>query len=170
MSSRTFTSLSVVVVLAVVFTAVLHAQQQQRDHAHEAHEKAIITPDKIEWSAGPPSLPRGAQVVVLEGDPTQSGMFTMRAKLPGNYRIPPHTHPRVERVTVLKGVLRLGTGREFDEAKLQDLPTGAFFTMPPGMEHFAATGNEETVIQLTGMGPWEINYLNPSDDPRRQQQ
>jgi hypothetical protein len=27
-----------------------------------------------------------------------------------------------------------------------------------------ATG--DTVVQLHGVGPWQINYVNPADDPR----
>jgi hypothetical protein len=28
---------------------------------------------------------------------------------------------------------------------------------------------EETVIQLHGVGPWGLTYLNPADDPRKKQ-
>jgi quercetin dioxygenase-like cupin family protein len=124
-----------------------------------------VTPADIQWKDGPKSLPRGAQAAVLEGDPAEKGLFVLRLKVPAGYKIPPHTHPRQERVTVVSGKFQLGHGRTFDEAKLEDLGPGSFFSLPPGMEHFAQAA-EDTVVQLNGDGPWEINYINPADDPR----
>ena len=120
----------------------------------------------IEWKTGPSALPQGAQAAVLEGNPAAKGIFVMRLKVPAGYTIKPHTHPRQERVTVLSGKLQLGHGRTFDEAKLQDLEPGSFFSMPPGMAHFARAA-EDTVVQLNGEGPWAVNYVNPADDPRK---
>lgn len=120
----------------------------------------------IEWKEGPKSLAQGAQHAVLEGNPAEKGTFVMRVKLPAGFTIKPHTHPRQERVTVISGKFQLGHGRTFDESKLQDLEPGGFFSMPPGMEHFARAA-EDTVVQLNGEGPWEINYINPADDPRK---
>jgi quercetin dioxygenase-like cupin family protein len=125
-----------------------------------------VQPAALEWKQGPRSLPQGAQVAVLEGDPAAKGSFVMRLKVPAGFTIKPHTHPRQERVTVISGTFQLGHGRTFDEAKLQDLEAGSFFSMPPGMEHFARAA-EDTVVQLNGEGPWEINYINPADDPRK---
>jgi quercetin dioxygenase-like cupin family protein len=167
---NTMLTASIIAVAAVVLTARLAGEPVvDRDDrpAADRHGSHIIVPaDQISWKDGPEALPRGAQFVVLEGDPASEGMFTMRLKAPAGYRIPPHTHPRVERVTVLKGSFKLGMGREFDEEKMQELKQGAFFTMPPGMEHFAMAGDEETIVQLNAHGPWEIHYINPDDDPR----
>ncbi|MEX2382782.1 MAG: cupin domain-containing protein, partial [Opitutales bacterium] len=134
-------------------------------HLHDNGEHALYHADEIDWHDGPDSLPEGSQIAVLEGDPTQEGFFTARLKFPADYRIPPHTHPRTERVTVLSGEFKLGMGREFDEEDTVSLSEGAFFTMPAGMEHYVQTGSE-TTIQLTGVGPWGIEYVNPEDDPR----
>jgi quercetin dioxygenase-like cupin family protein len=128
----------------------------------------IVRPDEIKWADGPPSLPPGAKFVVLEGDPTKDGFFVLRATLPANYRVPPHWHPGVERVTVLSGTMYLGTGERFDESACQALPAGTYMAMPPGMRHFAYTQGEAT-IQIGTNGPWGINYLNPADDPRLQE-
>jgi len=132
----------------------------------EAHHK-LFTPDAIKWEAGPASLPPGAQTAVLEGDPTKPGFFVMRARLPANYRIPPHWHPRWERVTVISGTLYLGAGERFDEPAARAMAPGSYSAMSPGMRHFAFT-REPTEIQLATNGPWGIHYLNPNDDPRRQ--
>lgn len=128
--------------------------------------EVTLQADKIEWKDGPKSLPQGAQMAVLEGNPAEKGTFVMRLKAPAGFTIKPHTHPRQERVTVISGKFQLGHGRTFDESKLQDLEAGSFFSMPPGMEHFARAA-EDSVVQLNGEGPWEINYINPADDPRK---
>lgn len=120
----------------------------------------------LQWKPGPKSLAQGAEHVVLEGNPAEKGTFVMRIKLPSGFRISPHTHPRQERVTVISGTFKLGHGRAFDEGKMQSLAAGGFFSMPPGMEHYAMAA-EETIVQLNGEGPWEINYINPADDPRK---
>jgi quercetin dioxygenase-like cupin family protein len=114
---------------------------------------------------GPASLPKGARVAMLEGNPTQEGPFTMRLQLPAGFKIPPHWHPAVEHVTVISGTFNLGMGEKFDTSSGRALTAGAFAFMQPGMRHFAWT-NEETVIQVHGIGPWKITYLNSGDDPR----
>ncbi len=124
------------------------------------------TPDQIEWQDGPASLEPGSQVAVLEGDPSKRELFTMRLRLPDGFRISPHWHPNFERVTVLEGTFHLGHGEEFDPDRALRLEAGSHTTMPPGMRHFAMAEGE-TVIQLTSVGPWEVHYLNPEDDPRK---
>jgi quercetin dioxygenase-like cupin family protein len=90
----------------------------------------------------------------------------MRISFPDGYRISPHFHPAVERVTVIQGTMRVGMGDKFEESALTPLPAGAFLSMQPGTRHFAqAKGN--TVVQLNGIGPWKLTYVNPADDPRK---
>jgi uncharacterized protein DUF4437 len=126
----------------------------------------IFPPGELEWGAGPASLQSGAKSVVLEGDPAKEGLFTMRLMLPDGFQIKPHWHPAVEHITVISGTFNLGMGDTFDTSKSKALPVGAFAFLAPKMSHFAwAKG--ETVVQLHGQGPWQINYLNPADDPRK---
>ena len=160
-------SLFALVLAALFLVGRTDAQQSgKQPQGHKNSEHKIFLPRDLQWQPGPGSLPEGAQVAVLEGDPSKPGPFTMRLKLPPNYRIPPHTHPKVERVTVLEGEAKIGMGREYREEGMRRLPAGSFFAMPPGMEHFAGT-DAGAVIQLNGVGPWEITYLNPADDPRK---
>jgi quercetin dioxygenase-like cupin family protein len=142
-------------------TAAVSAQQQ-----HDAHGGAVLTPEQLTWQDGPPSLPAGAQFVVVEGDPSKADYFAMRLRLPDGYRIPPHWHPVHERVTVISGVFHLGRGETFDATRTEPLEAGSYFTMPPKSRHFAHADGE-TVIQLNSIGPWEIHYVDPTDDPRR---
>ena len=127
----------------------------------------IFAPENIAWDQAPPSLPPGAQVAILEGDLRAAGPFTMRAKMPANYRIPPHWHPMDERVTILSGTMHMATGDQFDTTQGHALNAGTFTLMPARMHHYAWT-TDEAIIQLNGIGPWTINYLNPFDDPRQQ--
>ena len=106
------------------------------------------------------------QVAVLEGDPAKEGAFVMRAKMPDGYKIPPHTHKKDERVTVLSGTLYLGMGGKFDDKQGKALPAGSYARTPAGMKHFGWTKGE-TVIQINGEGPWTIEYVDPRDDPRK---
>ena len=127
--------------------------------------RVTVQPGSEEWRTGPASLPAGAQMYVLEGDPTESGPFTMRLKFPRNYIVPPHYHTQVEHLTVISGRMHLGMGETISMGSATLLSAGSYSMMPPGMRHFAHT-LEETVIQVNGNGPWRIVYLNSNDDPR----
>ena len=128
-------------------------------------EHGLFTPGDIKWTDAPAALPPGAKLAVLEGDPTKKGLYTMRLQMPDGYKIRPHHHLQVEHVTVISGIFNLGMGEKFDETAGHEMPAGTFGFLPTTMKHFAwAKG--ETVIQLHGMGPWEIIYVNPADDPR----
>jgi quercetin dioxygenase-like cupin family protein len=131
-----------------------------------ADEHNIFTPKDVKWSPGPASIPKGAEVAVLFGDPSKEGLFAMRLKMPKGYRIAPHNHPKPEVVTVISGTFRIGMGSAADPGKARALPAGGFFAFAPGMTHYAST-DEETVIQLNSTGPWSLTYVNPKDDPRR---
>jgi quercetin dioxygenase-like cupin family protein len=132
-------------------------------------EDIMIAPNEIKWTPGPASLPPGAEMAVLEGDPNTSGMVTMRLKLPPNYRLMPHTHPEIERVTVVSGKLFFGMGESMDQQKAKKLPAGSFFAARPKTPMFGWTEDQETVLQLNVMGPWDVTYLNPQDDPRKKE-
>jgi quercetin dioxygenase-like cupin family protein len=152
-----------VLVVGVIATAVpLTAATQTMDHT-------IVSPQDLKWGKAPPSIPPGAEAATLYGDPGKEGMFAFRLKLPKGYRIPPHTHPKPEIVTVISGTFRLGMGENADVSKALALPAGSFFVMAPGMVH-AAFADEDTVIQLNSTGPWGITYVNPKDDPRQKTQ
>lgn len=103
--------------------------------------------------AGPPSIPPGAEAVVLYGDPAQEGLFALRLRLPMGYAIAPHSHPKAEVVTAISGTFSLGMGETVDQSMAQPLPAGSFFAMPPGTAHYAIA-DEDTVIQLNSTGPW----------------
>lgn len=128
----------------------------------------IVDLDKVTWQDGPAALPKGVKIAVLEGAPPfpANQTFTMLARMPKNYTIPPHTHLVTERVTVLKGMVSFGHGDKLDRGSANKVAAGGAILIPPGHVHYAFTTDQEATIALTGVGPWEILYVNPKDDPR----
>jgi quercetin dioxygenase-like cupin family protein len=128
----------------------------------------LLDVDKVHWMDGPPALPKGAKVFVVEGTPPfpANTTFTLLLKMPKNYTIPPHTHLVSERVTVLKGTFSFGHGDKVDRAGASKVKAGGLVLIPADHAHYAFTTDEETTIALSGVGPWEILYIDPKDDPR----
>ncbi|HKO54740.1 MAG TPA: cupin domain-containing protein [Thermoanaerobaculia bacterium] len=112
---------------------------------------------KVTWKPGPPSMPKGTQIAVLEGNQTQAGMFTIRLKLPRGSQVPLHWHPRPERVTVLSGEAQVGFGDKVTK-DVTSFRAGSFYVNPPLSHHFVLFP-QETVIQITGEGPWEVHRI-----------
>ena len=139
---------------------------QPKKAAATAPKHVMILPSDIQWGDPPPTLPPGAKTAVLYGDPAKTGPFTIRVKAPDGYKVAAHWHPTTEYVTVLSGTFYLGTGDKLDESKGVAMPAGAFGAMPARMHHFAwFKGDGE--IEVHGMGPFKIIYVNPADDPSK---
>ena len=143
--------------------ALLAAAPASAQHAD--HHKSVSAAG-LKW-APVPSLPKGAQISVIEGPMNQAVPFTVRLKFPDGYTIPPHTHPAVERVTVLSGVFHMGMGKKFDRSSATAVAGGDIMIMQPGTPHYAWTQGE-VIVQLHGTGPWGVTYINAADDPRNQ--
>ena len=126
-----------------------------------------MAPDMLEWGAGPPTLPEGAELAVLSGNPMEAGPFVVRLRFPDGFAVPPHTHPTAEHVTVISGALLFAHGEDPATAEPQQVAAGGFIMIPPGHPH-RATAEGETVIQINGEGPFAVTYLDPADDPRGQ--
>jgi len=134
--------------------------------AMAAAQHVIAQPDSLKWRAAPPVLPKGAQIAVLYGDPGKPGPFVFRLKFPAGYKVAAHMHPNDYNVTVLSGTMYLGMGDKFDPAQGQALNAGGYLHLPKRMHHYEWT-NEDTVIELSGIGPVGMTYLSPADDPRK---
>jgi len=132
----------------------------------EPAKMTLYPSSEIQWKDGPASLPKGAKMAILEGDPTQPGVFTMRIKFPAGFRVSPHYHSQIEHATVISGTLHLGMGSTFDKDATRVLHAGDFGFWVPGTPHYAWFEGE-TVLQLHGQGPWTVTYVNPADDPRK---
>ena len=126
----------------------------------------MVRAAETKWGDAPAALPAGAQAVVLSGDPGKPGNFILRLKAPAGYRVPRHWHPSDENVTIIEGNVTLSMGNAAD-AHSVDFGPGDFVSLPAKMLHEASTRNGVTV-QIQSTGPFEIHYVNPADDPRKQ--
>ena len=121
--------------------------------------------DQVKWGPAPPALPPGAESAALSGDPMTDSPFVLIVKLPANYQIAAHSHPKNENVTVLSGTLFVGMGDKLDTSAGKPLAAGGYALMPANMNHYVFT-QAETVFTVHGQGPVEFKYVNPADDPR----
>lgn len=148
----------VVVVMTLVLGSFIAPVRGSENHV-------MMEPKDLAWD-DVAALPPGAKVAVIEGPLDQATPFTVRFKLPADYKIPAHWHPAIEHVTVLSGTFNMGVGDKLDATKTKALSVGSVAIMPPKTNHFAWT-KEETIVQVHGVGPWGITYVDPTEDPRK---
>ena len=134
--------------------------------ASAAGPHVMLAPGELKWGDGPPSLPPGVKMAVVQGDPTQAQPFVVRAQVPAGYKVPPHWHPGVENLTILSGTVALGMGEQFDESTMTTIPVGGYASLPAEMRHYFMAKTAST-FQIHGMGPFVVNYVNPADDPSK---
>jgi len=132
--------------------------------ACNTHQTLTAVDPSLNWGPAPAVFPPGAQMAVLQGDPGATNEFTVRLRMPDGYRIPPHTHPTDEHVTIISGTFEVGMGSTFKSDSMIALATGGFVTAPAGHAHFARAQGP-TIVQVNAMGPFALTYVNPSDVP-----
>lgn len=159
------TALTVMLPVAAWACEPAHNVSMEVSTEGESGDHIMVESSELAWTPGPGSLPPGSEFVLIEGDPSKAGPLTLRLKFPAGYRIPAHSHPAIEHITVLSGIFHAGMGDELETSKGRAMPAGSFVVMPLGHNHFAWT-EEETVVQLHSMGPWGITYVDPTNDPR----
>src|SRR5262245_15133015 len=126
-------------------------------------QHAIIRPVDVKWR----TLRPGAEIATVSGDPDKAGSpFVIRFRYKGKARIPPHWHPVDEHLTVLSGTFRIGMGERGEESATTTLDAGAYTFVPAKMAHYA-WADDDAIIQVHGIGPFVINYVNPADDPAK---
>jgi hypothetical protein len=145
----------------------LQAQTADRTASAASAKGASPREGGVDWGPAPAVFPAGAEMALLQGDPSVAGeIFTVRLRFPNGYVLPAHWHPTDEHVTVIEGTLLLGMGDHFDrDAFLPPLRAGGFVTAPARMNHFVMARGR-TVVQVHAMGPFALTYANPADDPR----
>ncbi len=146
----------------IVLLAALALLPARAALAQNGHAGAASMP---QWGPAPPFFPAGARFEVLQGDPSSAGEYTVRLEMPAGYTIKPHFHPTDENVTVISGSFMVGMGDAVDVAHGQVLAAGGFITAPAQAHHYAMARGR-TIVQVHGMGPFAITYVNAADDPR----
>ena len=112
----------------------------------------------LEWGPPPASLPQGAQMALVRGDPRKSGPFTVRFRLRDGFAVPPHWHPVDERVRVIRGEYGHGFGDVADTTRMRWLHAGQSAVLPARSHHYTrARGDTET--EVSGIGPFTVTYV-----------
>lgn len=125
-----------------------------------------LNPEQLKWIDAPPPMPVGAKISILEGNPRQDGIFTIRIQVPPFFKVPVHTHPKDERVTVISGTIYVGFGDKMDTTKADKFSTGSYYVNPANTLHYVFTQDEGCIFQVTGLGPWGIEYLKEDEDKK----
>ena len=157
---------SAYVIVLVGVVAAMSAGFGAPARAEAAPDATFVHAKELKWGPAPPTLPKGAQVAVLHGDPGKDGPFVLRLMVPKGYRIPPHWHSQDEQLTVVSGTLYLGSGDSFDPATARGLAAGGFHFLRAKAHHYAYA-KAPTIVQINGNGPFDIVYVRPQDDPQK---
>ena len=163
-ASGKITSAASLIAIAVVLGGLASTALAQG----ASESEAFVNPKDIKWGAAPPSIPRGAKIAVLQGDPSKAGPFVVRLMVPPGYKIPPHWHTQDESLTVISGTFYFGTGDKVEASKSHTLTPGAFHFLS-GKDHHFLVAKSEAVIQINGNGPFDVTYISRDDDPQRVQ-
>ena len=150
-------------------TALMTDPQQGTSTSHQPGQdvfKSVLTED-INWkpfAAFPPSV----RLAVIVGEPSQTGPYTIRVRVPRGVKLMPHRHPEDRVYTVISGVFYIGLGDQFDAETLEAYPPGSVVVLPGNTSHFHWAKSSEYVTQVTAIGPLGLEYVSASDDPRNQ--
>jgi quercetin dioxygenase-like cupin family protein len=136
--------------------------------AEDAGSMVLLQSDAaVKWQPGPPNLPKGTEIAVLLGDPGKSGPFVLQVRFPAHTVVAPHTHATAENLTVISGELYHQMGEKLDQSRGDIMHAGGFTYLPANMPHSVWTEGDGSVVQVTGTGPFGLNYVNPTDDPKK---
>ena len=118
----------------------------------------VVHAKDIQWKPCPPNLPEGCEMAVMEGSPKSNDLFTVRFRINGEFIMPAHTHPKDERATILqgKGYVAFGKGATREDAK--EFDPGDYYVNARNEIH-TVWADSGTIIQLTGIGPWEAHFI-----------
>ena len=157
--------LALVPAVAIGQAATTAAPQAQQSVEAATTEHKMIRASDIQWGPGPAALPKGVEAAVVYGDPGKPGPFAIRLKAPPGFKVGRHWHPTDEQVTILSGDFTMSMG-EGDKAHSADFGPGDHVSLPAKMQHAASTKNG-AIVQVASHGPFEVNYVDPKDDPRK---
>jgi quercetin dioxygenase-like cupin family protein len=120
----------------------------------DGREFVRFTPDTINWIDYPGDGAKfGIKQAYIYGDPSKPGLYIIRLIFPPGVMSRPHAHPETRIATVIKGTWWTGTGDKFDAASTVAVPTGGMMIHPAGKVHYDGARNEETIVQMMGIGP-----------------
>lgn len=118
---------------------------------------------ELEWGPCPVQISKDCRMAVLEGNPKEPALFTLRFKSKSPFELPVHRHPRHERVTVLEGSIYVAFGETFDAKKGHEFSAGDYYVNRAGAAHTVWTTGPVTG-QITGFGPWLVERVKPAGE------
>jgi pimeloyl-ACP methyl ester carboxylesterase/quercetin dioxygenase-like cupin family protein len=130
-----------------------------------------LTPDEVRANQtgsnqiGSSGLP-GVSTKVISGDPSKSGFYSIVLSVPAHTTIQAHSHRDDRMAVVVSGTWQFGYGDRFDERALKRLPPGSVYSEPGGVTHFAQTGDEPVLVEISGVGPTDTRYVDPAGTPK----
>ena len=128
--------------------------------------KLLIADDLVNWGS-PKVLATGAKDILLHGNPGEFGNYVFRFQLPKHFEIQPFILTSLCFLTIIKGEILIGEGNQFIKNSMSTLPVHGFCCIPANSPIYFLS-NEESILQFSGVGPIDIQYINPKDDPRNQ--
>lgn len=144
--------------LSVAYCTQLSAQIGEMEFP-EGTVQHVVHAEDIQWQPCPPNLPAGCEIAVLEGSPKSNDLFTVRFKVNGEFMMPPHTHPKDERATILQGKAYVAFGKDATREDAKEFGPGDYYVNARNAVH-AVWADSGTIIQLTGIGPWEADFID----------
>ena len=121
-----------------------------------------FAPDSLTWFDYPGDGGKlGVKEAILYGDPAKPGLYVIRIKWPKNVMSRPHSHPEDRFISVLQGTWWTGTDGNWDPAKTTPLRAGGAMLHPHGEVHYDGARDEETIIEIVGIGPSRLINANP---------
>jgi quercetin dioxygenase-like cupin family protein len=157
----------------LLFTLILSLIIYSANAQQENNGRLRLTPKEItslqsKGSGAPGSSNLSAvQEIVIAGDPSKTGLYTIILKVAPNTKIPAHKHPDDRMATVISGTWYFGYGEHFDTNQLKKLPAGSIYSEVKAQNHFAMTGSQPVIVEINGYGPSGVTFFNPSDDPHK---
>ena len=144
---------------AAVLFAIVAAMVASRARAQNANNSAAGNldpkvlayklPDQIEWKHDPV----GADMAVLQGDPSKPGLYIVLVRWTPHHMSHPHWHPNDRYITVIAGTWWVGTGPKFDPEKTVAMPAGTYVTHFGKQIHYDGAKDTEAVLEIVGEGP-----------------
>ncbi len=145
--------------LAFFFTILMPSRAQIGEMQFpEGSVQHVVLASEINWMPCPPNLPEGCRMAVLEGSPRANDLFTVRFRVKDGMLMPPHTHPKDERVTILKGTAAVAFGQDATRDEAREFGPGDYYVNARGAIH-SVWLDPGTELQITGIGPWEVDYV-----------
>jgi quercetin dioxygenase-like cupin family protein len=121
--------------------------------------QSVFRPGSMKWVKCPPNLPKNCEIAILDGHPKQFDLFTIRFRVQKGFKMAPHSHPRDERATVLSGEIAVAFGKDATLKDAKRFGPGDHYINKRGAIHTVWVTKDNTVVQLSGIGPWKANFI-----------